>query len=72
MIKKLIENYQKVEINYVFENEQDLDKILCHIIDFDDENKLLHVEGHSGVEYILPLSVIRKIYIDGTAWKNHR
>lgn len=63
MIDKLIENVQQIEICYVLDPEGPLENVLCYIVDFDEKNKLLHIETTSRSEYILPLSVVRRIYI---------
>ncbi|MBT2727823.1 hypothetical protein J7E63_12830 [Bacillus sp. ISL-75] len=63
MIDKLIENDQQIVISYVLNGEQELENLLCFIVEFDRENKLVHVETTYGSEYIFPLSVIRQIEI---------
>jgi aspartate 1-decarboxylase len=57
----LIENDQQIVISYVLNSEQELENLLCYLVEFDRENKLIHVQTTYGTEYIFPLSVIRQI-----------
>lgn len=70
MFESIINSRKKVTIQYLLHDE--VEKSLCYILDYDDENKLIYIETvASGGEYIYPLSVIKQIYIEGTIWQYH-